>query len=82
MVTTIKLSKQTRDRVNDVGARTGQTAEEVVRQALEEYERALFLADYEAAAPADRADPELVAERAEENALWDAATARDGSRHG
>ncbi|MGC0142118.1 hypothetical protein [Pseudactinotalea sp. Z1732] len=82
MATTIKLSKQTRDRVNDVGARTGQTAEQVVRRALEEYERALFWADYGAAAAAERVDPEVAADQAEENALWDAATARDGSRRG
>lgn len=82
MATTIKLSEQTRDRVKDVGARTGQTAEQVVRRALEEYERALFWADYEAAAGAADADPDATTAQTEENALWDAASARDGRTDG
>lgn len=73
--TTIKVSASTRDRVNLLGAQTHQTAEDVVRHALEEYERALFWREYTAAA--DARDEVESAEDAAEAALWDRATARD-----
>ncbi|MFT3852055.1 MAG: type II toxin-antitoxin system PemK/MazF family toxin [Ilumatobacteraceae bacterium] len=38
-MTTIKVADSTRDRVNELGARARQTADQVVSRALEEYER-------------------------------------------
>jgi len=77
VATTIKLSVSTRDRVNAVGARTGQTADQVVGRALEEYERALFWQAYAAAADAVAADPQAAADVRAEQDLWD-RTVRDG----
>lgn len=72
MFTTIKVSAQTRDEVIVLGARTGQTADQVVSQALVEYERALFWREYAQAAEQDV--PE--AERRDQE-LWSGAD-RDG----
>ncbi len=77
VATTIKLSTSTRNRVNAVGARTGQTADQVVGRALEEYERALFWQAYAAAADAVAADPQAAADVRAEHDLWD-RTVRDG----
>lgn len=82
VATTIKVSEETRDRVNQLGARTHQTADKVVERALREYERALFWEEYAAAAQAVSADPEAAAEEAAEHALWDAATVRDAAGRG
>jgi len=82
MATTIKVSASTRDRVNDVGARLGRTADQVVSGALIEYERALFWEQYTAAADASVADPEMAAVEDGERELWDAATARDAMTDG
>ncbi len=62
----------TRDQVKSVSARTGQTADQVVAHALEEYERALFWRDYAAAAERDQP-----AEERAEQELWE-RTAADG----
>lgn len=72
MATTIKVSEETRNQVNDLGSRTSQTADQVVARALQEYERALFWAQYTVAADADVADPEP-----EEQRRWDLATTHD-----
>lgn len=77
VATTIKLSASTRDRVNAVGARTGQTADQVVGRAIDEYERALFWQAYAAAADAVAADPQAAADVRAEQDLWD-RTVRDG----
>lgn len=77
MATTIKLSASTRDRVNAMGARTGQTADQVVGRALAEYERSLFWQAYAIAADAVPADPEAEADQRAEQELWD-RTLRDG----
>lgn len=81
MQTTIKLSAATRDRVNAVGARTGQTADQVVRSALEDYERSLFWLAYAAAAGAVAADAEAAADERTEQELWD-RTVQDGLERG
>lgn len=73
--TTVKLTPATRDRVNALGEATGQTAEQVVAQALDEYERALFFHAYRTAAAADLASRETTIE----SDLWD-RTLRDGVR--
>ncbi|MFT3852091.1 MAG: hypothetical protein QM733_05050 [Ilumatobacteraceae bacterium] len=80
MATTIKVATSTRDRVNKLGARTRQTADQVVSRALEEYERALFWTEFAAAADAVADDPEVATAEAVEAGLWDAVTARDTVR--
>ncbi len=76
MPTTIKVTEPTRDRIKAIGASTRQTADEVVSRALDEYERALFWAEYRAAADAE-ARGGVPAGAAAERAAWD-ATLRDG----
>ncbi|MGQ0464421.1 MAG: hypothetical protein ACT4QG_03770 [Sporichthyaceae bacterium] len=73
--TTVKLTVATRDRVNALGEATGQTAEQVVATALDEYERALFFQEYRDAVLA-RSAAEKGAYDAE-FAEWD-QTVRDG----
>jgi len=82
MATTIKVSEETRDRVNELGGRTNQTADQVVSSALAEYERALFWEQYAAAATAVAADPDATAAESADRALWDAATSRDATSRG
>lgn len=69
--TTIKVSPATRDLVNDIGARTGQTADQVVAGALDSYSRALFWREYAEAATAVAADSDLAAHEAAELRIWD-----------
>jgi predicted transcriptional regulator len=72
VATTIKVSEPTRDRIKAIGAQTRQTAEDVVSQALDEYERALFWRAYRAAAQAGPTEDALA-----ETQVWE-ATLRDG----
>lgn len=72
MATTIKVSEPTRDRIKVIGADTGQTADEVVARALDEYERALFWQEYRAAAQSQPDEESVADDRA-----WE-ATLRDG----
>lgn len=74
MATTIKVTALTRDRVNAVGARTNQTAEQVVAKALAEYERALFWQEYDEAAVAVAANPNAHDEEQMERTAWDRTT--------
>ena len=79
-MTTIKVRTATRDRINAVGARTHETADQVVSRALDEYERSTFWAQYAAAAAAAAAvaaDPVAMAEESTEADRWDRAV-RDG----
>jgi len=82
MATTIKVSERTRDRVNALGARTRQSADQVVDRALTEYDRALFWEEFAAAAQATEHDPHAAAQERAENELWDAVTARDTASRG
>lgn len=66
----MKLTVATRDRVNALGEATGQTAEQVVATALDEYERALFFQAYQASAAADL----QAGDTAVESDLWDRTT--------
>ncbi len=68
--TTIKLTATTRDRVKDIGSRTGETAEQVVAHALDEYERALFFQDYRTAV---ESEGEPSADEQAEQRLWNRA---------
>ena len=77
MATTIKVSAQTRDRVNALGVRTSQTADQVVETAIGEYERALFWQQYAAAAEAAARDATVSAHESAERDLWE-RTNRDG----
>lgn len=81
MVTTIKVSSSTRDRVNAIGAQTRQTADQVVDSALREYERSLFWQEFGAAAEAVAADPVAAADEVGERGLWEFPT-RDGVESG
>jgi predicted transcriptional regulator len=73
MVTTVRVSEATRDRLRAAGQPTHQTADEVINTALDELERRRFWDEYAQAARADRSTPK---EQAEQEA-WD-ATLTDG----
>lgn len=77
VATTIKVASSTRDRVNELGVRTHQTADQVVTRALEEYERVIFWDEFTAAADAVARDAEAAAAETAEALLWDSVTARD-----
>ena len=63
--------------MNALGARTKQTADEVVETAIREYERALFWQQYADAADAAAADLDVTADELAERELWE-RTNRDG----
>jgi Arc/MetJ-type ribon-helix-helix transcriptional regulator len=73
MVTTVRVSEATRDRLRAVGLPAHQTADEVINAALDELERRRFWDQY---AEAARNDDPTAEERAERDA-WD-GTLGDG----
>jgi predicted transcriptional regulator len=73
MVTTVRVSEATRDRLRAVGQPAHQTADEVINAALDELERRRFWEAYAQAVRADNPTPEELTEQA----AWD-ATVGDG----
>ena len=67
------MSATTRDRITSIGARAGQTADEVVSGALDTWEDQQYWNSY-AAAHAQRS-PGQISEDKAENALWNTASA-------
>jgi hypothetical protein len=73
MVTTVRVSEATRDRLRAVGLPAHQTADEVINAALDELERRQFWDAYAKASQMDKPTPEEQAEQA----AWD-STLGDG----
>ena len=75
--TTIRVSTETRDLLNDLARRTGTSMQQVLETALKEFRRRQFLEALNAAYLAAQTDPVAQAEEAAELAEWD-ATLLDG----
>lgn len=75
--TTIRVSTETRDLLNDLARRTGISMQQVLEDALKDYRRRQFLEALNAAYLAAQADPAVQAVEAAELAAWD-ATLLDG----
>lgn len=69
--TTIRVSKETRDLLNQLARATGTSVQRVLETALEQYRRRQFLETLNAAYAASQADPQARAEASAEAALWD-----------
>ncbi|MCS6881269.1 MAG: CopG family transcriptional regulator [Oscillochloridaceae bacterium] len=75
--TTIRVSKETRDLLNQLARAAGTSIQQVLETALEQYRRRQFLESLNVAYAALQADPQAQAEAAAEAALWD-VTLLDG----
>ncbi len=75
--TTVRISEETRTKLREIAAQTGQPMQKILEQAIEEYRRRRFLDDVNRAYEALRNDPTAWAEELEERAAWD-ATISDG----
>lgn len=69
--TTLRVTADLRDRVNRLGRRTHKSANDLLSDALDRYEEALFWEEYARAA----AEPD--ASESAEAALWERATLAD-----
>jgi predicted transcriptional regulator len=74
---TIRVSRSTHGLLRQLAARSGETMTEIVDQAVREYERARFWADYQSAYAALEADPAARAELQGEVEAWE-TTSADG----
>lgn len=69
--TTIRVSIETRDLLNDLARRTGTSMQQVLEDALKEFRRRQFLEALNAAYLAAQTDPAVQHEEEAERAEWD-----------
>jgi hypothetical protein len=74
----IRVDQAVEKRLGEIAARTGDTMQEVVAAAVEEYERKLFWEQVNAEFAALRNDPKAWKQELDERAAWD-ATLSDAS---
>ncbi len=74
---TVQVSRSTHGTLREMADRTGETMTEIVDQAVRDYRRRRFWAEYHAAYAAIQADPQAWAELQGEVESWD-TTAADG----
>lgn len=75
--TTVRISETARETLRDLAARTGESMQDILERAVEEYRRQRFLEDLNAGFAALRNDPEAWREELEEREEWD-RTLTDG----
>lgn len=75
MTTTLRVAETTRDRVNQLGAQTHQSADGVLTKALDAYEDALYWAQWREARQAQT--PALSATYDADAGPWDRAASAD-----
>jgi predicted DNA-binding protein len=75
--TTVRIGEETRQVLRDLSARTGQSAREILRQAIEEYRRKRFLQNANAAFAALKRNPKAWEEEKRERKAWE-STLSDG----
>lgn len=75
--TTLRVSTEVRDRVNDMTRQTGSSVNQVLTLALDRLEEARFWQDYAAAAAQVASDSAAVRADSVERAVWERAL-RDG----
>lgn len=68
---TVRISAKSRDTLRELAARSGQSMQEVLDQAVDHYRREQFWKEANAAFAALRQDPERWQHEQEERALWD-----------
>jgi len=74
---TVRISNTSHKLLQELAARSGQTMQAVLDEALEAYRRQCFLEGLVADFAALRADPDAWAEEEDERAVWDAALLDD-----
>ncbi|MBC7343344.1 MAG: toxin-antitoxin system protein [Clostridia bacterium] len=77
----VRVSKAAWHTLKDLSERRGETMQEIVDKALEEYRRKLFLEEANRAFAEIRNNPQAWQEELEERKAWDAAIA-DGLEEG
>ena len=75
--TMIRVEEKVRKKLRDLAARTGGSMQQLVADAVEEYERRLFWQQVNSEFAALRNDPKAWKQELEERAAWD-ATLSDG----
>lgn len=69
--TTIRVSKKTHDQVRALAQQTGETMQEVISRAIEQYQEQLFWRQVNEAYARLRQNPTAWQEELEERRLWD-----------
>lgn len=75
--TTLRVSTEVRDRVNEITRQTSSSVNQVLTLALDRLEEARFWQEYAAAATLVASDRATVSAEADERAVWE-RTLRDG----
>ena len=75
--TTVRISKEDRDTLREIVAKTGETAGEVLHKAMEDYRRRCFLEDANRAFGALQKNAKAWRDERKERKVWD-ATIADG----
>jgi len=75
--TTLRVSTDVRDRINQITQETHSTVNQVITRALDRLEEALFWEEFATAARLVASDSATVAAEADERAAWE-RTLRDG----
>lgn len=75
--TTVRITDKTRKTLRRLACETGDSMQDVVRKAVDAYERKLFFERFNAAYAELRADPQAWQEELDERAAWD-TTLMDG----
>ncbi|HUT54096.1 MAG TPA: ribbon-helix-helix protein, CopG family [bacterium] len=78
---TVRLDQASRETLKELAARSGETMQEVLRRAVEEYRRRVFLESVNAAYSKLRTDPAAWADVGREREDWDAASNDGLDRH-
>lgn len=74
---TVRISETARETLRDLAARTGESMQEILERAVEEYRRRRFLEEVNAGFAALRNDPKAWQEELAEREEWD-RTLADG----
>jgi predicted transcriptional regulator len=77
MTTTVRISEDTRDKLRALSERSGESMQDVLDQAVEQYRRSRFFAEVDLAYAALRADPAVWADELAERETLDGAVADD-----
>ena len=75
--TTVRISEETRAKLRELAASTGEPMQRVLDRAVDAYRRSRFFADLDSAYASLRADPVAWAEELEERAELEGALADD-----
>jgi predicted transcriptional regulator len=75
--TTLRVSSELHDRIAQLAKSRGQRMQDIIDQAIDAWERALFWDEFDASWERIRNDPEQWAEVQAERAIWD-RTLKDG----